>query len=84
MSLELIEAGGEVDLLVTDIQLPEGTPHGLSLALMAKARRRRLPVLFMTGDPELAGQVDESFGPTLIKPFTGAMLLEALDKLALT
>ena len=79
-ALELIEGDAAIDLLLTDIQLPAGTPHGLALARMAKLRRRRLPVLFMTGDPELARQADPELGPTLIKPFSRQMLLAALRR----
>jgi CheY-like chemotaxis protein len=77
-ALELIEGTDVIDLLLTDIQLPTDTPHGLSLARMAKLRRRHLPILFMTGDPELAELVDEQLGLTLIKPFTRTMLLAAV------
>ena len=80
-ALELLESKTAIDLLLTDIQLPQGTPHGLSLARMAKARRRRLPVLFMTGDPDMAREVDEDLGPTLIKPFKRASLLAAVQSL---
>jgi DNA-binding NtrC family response regulator len=79
-ALELIEGEDVIDLLLTDIQLPTDTPHGLSLARMAKLRRRRLPILFMTGDPELVELVDEDLGLTLIKPFGRPMLLEAVAR----
>ncbi len=79
-ALDLIESDDAIDLLLTDIQLPTDTPHGLSLARMAKLRRRRLPILFMTGDPELAELVDEDLGFTLIKPFSRPMLLAAVHR----
>jgi CheY-like chemotaxis protein len=79
-ALELIEGQDPIDLLLTDIQLPTDTPHGLSLARMAKLRRRRLPILFMTGDPELAELVDDDLGLTLIKPFSRTMLLSAVTR----
>lgn len=80
-ALELIEGSAVIDLLLTDIQLPQGTPHGLSLARMAKVRRRGLPILFMTSDPAMALEVDEDLGLTLIKPFKGASLLAAVQTL---
>ena len=79
-ALELIESTDSIDLLLTDIQLPTDTPHGLSLARMAKLRRRRLPIMFMTGDPELAELVDDDLGLTLIKPFSRTLLLEAVAR----
>jgi CheY-like chemotaxis protein len=78
--LELLEGHTAIDLLLTDIQLPADTPHGLALARMAKLRRRRLPVLFMTGDPDLAELADDKLGLTLIKPFSRAMLLAAVRR----
>jgi hypothetical protein len=51
----------------------------MALARMAKLRRRKLPILFMTGDPELAELVDDDLGLTLIKPFSRQILLAALQ-----
>jgi CheY-like chemotaxis protein len=77
-ALELIEGPGTIDLLLTDIQLPTETPHGISLARMARLRRRGLPILFMTGEVELAEMVDDDLGPTLIKPFDREQLLKGV------
>ena len=77
-ALELIEGPAAIDLLLTDIQLPTETPHGISLARMARLRRRRLPILFMTGELELADLVDDDLGLTLIKPFDREALAGAV------
>ncbi len=77
-ALDLIEGPDAIDLLLTDIQLPTETPHGISLARMARQRRRRLPILFMTGDLELAELVDDDLGLTLIKPFDRDALAKAV------
>jgi CheY-like chemotaxis protein len=79
-ALDLIESRASIDLLLTDIQLPTDTPHGMALARMAKLRRRKLPIRFMTGDPELAELVDDDLGLTLIKPFSRQILLAAVRR----
>jgi DNA-binding NtrC family response regulator len=46
-ALAVIEAGGHVEMLITRVSFPEGTPHGVSLALMARLKRPNLKVLFL-------------------------------------
>jgi hypothetical protein len=41
-----------IELLITKIEFDAGTPHGISLALMARTKRPAIRVLF-TADPEL-------------------------------
>ena len=47
-ALDLLEDGRPVDLLCTDIVMPEGM-GGLALARMARARRPNLKILYVTG-----------------------------------
>ena len=79
-ALDLVEGPDAIDLLLTDIQLPIETPHGISLARMARLRRRSLPILFMTGELELAELVDDDLGLTLIKPFDRDQLLHGVQR----
>src|ERR1051325_11032020 len=53
-ALEELESERRIDLLVTDVRLADGMPHGFSLGRMAKLRRADLPVIFITGFPEIA------------------------------
>jgi DNA-binding NtrC family response regulator len=46
-ALNGIEAAEDVDGLVTRVTFPEGKPHGVSLALMLRAKHRRLKVVFV-------------------------------------
>jgi PAS domain S-box-containing protein len=74
-ALALLDAGGAVDLLLTDVILPG--PNGRELAEGARRKRPRLKVLFMTGYSRNAivhqGRLDE--GVQLIqKPITQAAL----------
>jgi PAS domain S-box-containing protein len=72
------ESGGPIDLLVTDLALPDMT--GRELADRLCARHAALRVLFISGYPEtLEGSDLENTGhPYLQKPFTPAALGEAV------
>lgn len=76
-------ADGQIDLLLTDVVMPEG--GGPRLAAELTARRPGLPVLFMsgyTGHESIAGD-RQLPGPLLSKPFTAARLEAAVrDALA--
>src|SRR4051812_40541261 len=59
----------KVDLLLTDIKMPLGQPHGFALARMARQRRRDLPVIYLSGlvdVPEL--ERETALGTILVKP----------------
>ena len=45
-ALRGLRAADTIDLLITRVRFPEGTPHGLSLAMMAKYQRPGIKVLF--------------------------------------
>ncbi len=63
--------GDRVDLILTDVMMPEMT--GSELANAIRVRRPGLPVLFMSGLPK--GLEWSEPGAFLAKPFTRAMLL---------
>jgi CheY-like chemotaxis protein len=68
--------GGPVDLVLTDVVMPELSGPGLADALAAFARPPR--VLFMSGfgASDIAGRgVRPPSGPTLGKPFTAEALI---------
>ncbi len=74
---ELLDDGVVVDLLLVDLVLAPGTPHGLSLAAMARRRRTGLPALYVTGYPDYAEHV--ATGSTvLLKPVKEGLLLAAI------
>ena len=75
--LQMLDEGAVVDLLLVDLMLGPGTPHGLSLAAMARLRRPGLPALYVTGYPDHVEHV--ATGSTvLLKPVEEAMLLTAV------
>lgn len=68
-------------LLVVDIRLPPGTPQGLSVARMARHHRPGLPVIFVTGHPELAEMADVETAPVLLKPVNLDLLVTTVREL---
>jgi two-component system cell cycle sensor histidine kinase/response regulator CckA len=60
---------GKIDLLVTDVQMPEG--DGLTLACAVRALYPGIPILLVSGRP----QTDTRF-PFLEKPFSSVALIE--------
>ena len=78
-AIKVIDSPEPIDLLLTDIGMPAGTPHGLSIGKVAEFRRQGLKVLYMTGAHDLANFAQ--FGPdvtVLRKPFTAAELAAAV------
>jgi PAS domain S-box-containing protein len=74
-ALALLRYGVRVDLLLSDVRMP-GPLDGHALAAEARALRRGLPVVLMTGfDDSRAGELVE---PQLRKPFSRTELLDAL------
>ena len=67
---------GEGGLLVLDISLYPGTPHGIAVARMARSKRANLSVIFVTGHPEYATHVDET-DVVYIKPVDPEALVAA-------
>lgn len=74
-ALRLLDGGGRVDVLVTDVGLPGGL-DGRQVAEAARGRRPGLPVLFTTGYAEAgtAGPGAETIG----KPFSLDVLAERI------
>lgn len=70
-ALDLLHTDPGVDILITDMHLPDGF-NGHQLALKAYGLRPALKVIFMTGDPVAASRISQQ--PDLadgvsVKPF---------------
>ncbi len=76
-ALRHLESDRRLDLLLTDIKMPHGQPHGIALSMMARMRRPKLAVIFMSGYPALIkeGRIDE---PVFEKPFNVGVLVDAI------
>ena len=66
-ALDELDLGRQVDLAVFDVCMPRGQVNGLALARMARWRRPGLPILFMTGYPEVL-QAETIQEPVFLKP----------------
>jgi CheY-like chemotaxis protein len=76
LALELLEGDQSIDLLLTDIVMPDRV-NGLALARMARLRRPGVKLLYVTGY-DIPGVESEALGPLLRKPFGDDDLLDAV------
>lgn len=74
-ALHLLSDGG-VDLVLLDCTLPDGIDHALIPAL----DRMGLPVIFMSGDPQRMEGLATQPRPFILKPFTLADLVAAVER----
>ena len=75
-ALKTLDTDLQIDLLLTNILMPAGEPHGLALARMARLKRRDLVVIFMTRHPDLREHVH---GDTvLMKPVDAGLVIDAI------
>ena len=78
--MEHLDEGLQADLLLVDIILPPGTPHGISVAAMARVHRPGLPVLYVTGYADYAQHVVAE-STVLVKPVLDEDLLESVAQM---
>jgi YesN/AraC family two-component response regulator len=74
--LELLEGDQPIDLMLTDIVMPDRV-NGLALARMARLRRPDIKLLYVTGY-DIPGLATEALGPMLRKPFGDDDFLDAV------
>lgn len=79
VALNSFDSPEHVELLITRIRFPAGQPHGLSLALVLKTKRRDLKVLF-TAEPEYAEDA-EGVGEFVPLPISGRELVPIVDRI---
>jgi len=75
-ALALLDDPGEIDLLFTDIRLPEGDLGGFEVAEQARRKNPNLKVLYTTGDTITDGMkvMFVAGGEMLPKPYTAPEL----------
>src|SRR5271157_649196 len=73
LALEDIESTRPIDLLITDIVMPDRV-NGLALSRMARMRRPELKVIYLTAY-DIPGVEDEAAGPVLRKPIDEEQLI---------
>jgi PAS domain S-box-containing protein len=77
-ALEIIDAGQDIDLMMTDQAMPEMT--GIQLAEIVRSKRPNLPVLLATGYADLPASRLANL-PRLSKPYRQAQLQAEIEKL---
>lgn len=73
LALQVLESDQPVDLLLTDVVMPQRV-NGFALARMARMRRRGIKVLYFTGY-DIPGIEDEALGVVLRKPVSEEQLV---------
>ncbi len=82
LALSYLESEQPIDLLLTDIVMPDRV-NGLALARMARLRRPQIKLLYVTGY-DIPGFENEALGPELRKPFADDALVAAVERLLAT
>jgi two-component system, cell cycle sensor histidine kinase and response regulator CckA len=78
-ALDELDRGRPVDLAVIDVCMPKGQVNGFALARMARWRRPGLPVVFLTGYPEvLAAEAVQE--PVFLKPVDLGQLTDKIKE----
>jgi CheY-like chemotaxis protein len=82
LALEDLESTRPIDLLITDIVMPERV-NGVALSRMARMRRPGLKVIYLTAY-DIPGVADEAIGPVLRKPIDDEDLLAEVRRVLAT
>lgn len=77
-AIETLDTDVRIDVLLADIVMPTGHPHGVALARMAQQKRRDLKVILMTGHPELRSEIGQY--QFLLKPVAAELVIDAIDR----
>ena len=75
--------GQPIDLVITDLHMPEMDGIGLIKEIRANAAYTRVPILFLTTESQVAKKMEaKEAGATgwIIKPFVPAKLIAAINK----
>lgn len=78
-ALRALETAETIELLITRVRFPKGTPHGIALARMALTQRPDLKVIF-TAREEME-EFTEGLGDLIPHPVSIPDLVETVDKL---
>jgi CheY-like chemotaxis protein len=82
LALQDLESTRPIDLLITDIVMPERV-NGIALSRMARMRRPDLKVIYLTAY-DIPGVEDEAIGSVLRKPIDHSCLLEEVRRVLAT
>lgn len=78
-ALDELDLGRQVDLAVIDVCMPRGQVNGLAFARMARWRRPGLPIVFVTGYPEVL-EAEAIQEPIFLKPVDLTQLADKIKE----
>jgi CheY-like chemotaxis protein len=78
VALQILEGEQPIDLILTDIVMPDQV-NGLALARMARMRRRGVKIMYMTGY-DIPGLEEQALGTILRKPVDGTVLIAEIKR----
>ena len=78
--LDLLEAGAAFDLIIINIVMPPGTPHGLALGRMIRVKNRQQKVLYLTGQIQVIPKEELKDAKVLTKPIHAADLRDEVRR----
>jgi DNA-binding NtrC family response regulator len=78
-AIEALKAAQRIELLITRVRFPEGTPHGISLASMALTKKQAVRVLFVAREENR--EHTEGLGEFLAVPVTGPELVATVNRM---
>ena len=79
-ALRAVADAAEIDILLTDVQLP-GPLNGPALAARLRERRPDLPVIFMTGRPEPQAAGNPRRDVLIAKPYLPSEVCAAVERI---
>jgi CheY-like chemotaxis protein len=82
LALEDLESTRPIDLLITDIVMPERV-NGVALSRMARMRRPELKIIYFTAY-DIPGVEDDAVGPVLRKPIDPEQLVAEVSRVLAT
>jgi CheY-like chemotaxis protein len=82
LALEDLESTRPIDLLITDIVMPDRV-NGVALSRMARMRRPELKVIYLTAY-DIPGVDDDAIGPVLRKPIDDEQLVAEVRRVLAT
>lgn len=75
-----LEGSLSIDLMLTDLNLSPGKPHGFSIARVVKMKYPDIRIVFMTGGDADAYAMHRETDTVVAKPFRREQLLEVIER----
>jgi CheY-like chemotaxis protein len=81
--LKILDTGASFDLIVIDLVMPPGTPHGFALGRMIRVHNRFQKLLYISGyiDALPSSELSDANAPILAKPVHASELQAAVTRI---